>query len=146
MTLRASRFVRAHYLMETPWETIVMDADARHLRRKLIVLQHGDEVMVDLEKTTTFEDRDCLILDDGRLVQIIASDEELLEVTAPDAMHLTKLAWHIGNRHLAAQIELTRILIRHDHVIAKMLEQLGAEVKIVRETFKPEHGAYAHEH
>ena len=146
MTFRATRFVRAQYLLETPWDIIVMDAEARHLRRKLITLQHGDEVMVDLEKTTKFEDRDCLILDDGRLVQIIASDEELLEITARDPTHLTQLGWHIGNRHLAAQIEETRILIRNDHVIAKMLEQLGAQVKTVRETFTPEHGAYGHEH
>jgi urease accessory protein len=123
-----------------------MDAEARHLRRKLITLQGGDEVMVDLEKTMKFDDRDCLILDDGRLVQIIASDEELLEVTARDPSHLTQLAWHIGNRHLEAQIEATRILIRRDHVIAKMLEQLGATVTEVRETFTPEHGAYAHGH
>ena len=123
-----------------------MDAEARHLRRKLITLQHGDEVMVDLEKTVKFEDRDCLILDDGRLVQIIASDEELLEVTARDAAHLTQLAWHIGNRHLEAQIEASRILIRRDHVIANMLQQLGAKVAEVRETFTPEHGAYAHGH
>jgi urease accessory protein len=123
-----------------------MDAEARHLRRRLVTLQQGDEVMVDLDKTTKFDDRDCLILDDGRLVQIIASDEELLEITARDSTHLSQLAWHIGNRHLAAQIEQSRILIRRDHVIAKMLEQLGATVTDVRETFTPEHGAYAHGH
>ncbi len=146
MTLRAISFVRAQYLMETPWDIVVMAASERHLRRKLITLQHGDQVLVDLEKTTTFADRDCLLLEDGRLVQIIASDEELLEVTARDAAHLTQLAWHIGNRHLEAQIEATRILIRRDHVIASMLGQLGAHVTEVHETFTPEHGAYAHGH
>jgi urease accessory protein len=146
MTLRATRYVRAQYLLETPWEIIVMDSTARHLRRKLITLQHGDEVMVDLDSTIKFEDRDCLILDDGRLVQIIASDEELLEITARDIAHLTQLAWHIGNRHLEAQIEASRILIRRDHVIANMLKQLGATITEVHETFIPEHGAYAHGH
>jgi urease accessory protein len=146
LTLRANSFVRAQYLLETPWEIIVMDSTERHLRRKLITLQHGDEVLVDLEKTIKFADRDCLILEDGRLVQIIASDEELLQVIARDNVHLTQLAWHIGNRHLEAQIEETRILIRQDHVIARMLEQLGAKVTSVRETFTPEHGAYAHGH
>ena len=144
--LRATRFVRAQFLLETPWEIVVMDSDERHLRRKLIILQHGDEVMVDLEQTVKFEDRDCLILDDGRLVQIIASDEELMEVRARDAAHLTLLAWHIGNRHLPAQIEANRILIRRDHVIRTMLEKLGAETSDVREAFSPEHGAYAHGH
>jgi urease accessory protein len=146
LTLRATSFVRAQYLMETPWEIVVMDSSERHLRRKLIKLQHGDEVLVDLEKPVKFADRDCLILEDGRLLQIIASDEELMEVTARDKVHLTQLAWHIGNRHLEAQIEETRILIRQDHVIARMLEQLGAKITTVRETFTPEHGAYAHGH
>ena len=145
MPLRATSFVRAHYLLETPWEIVVMDSTARHLRRKLISLQHGDEVLVDLEKTVKFEDRDCLILEDGRLVQIIASDEELLEVTARDAAHLTQLAWHIGNRHLEAQIEGTRILIRRDNVIANMLNQLGATLTEVHGAFTPEHGAYSHD-
>jgi urease accessory protein len=146
MSLRATRYVRAAYLLETPWDIVVMDATARHLRRKLITLQHGDEVLVDLEKTVKFEDRDCLILDDGRLVQIIASDEALLQVIGRDGAHLTQLAWHIGNRHLEAQIETSRILIRRDHVIAEMLQQLGAEISDVSETFTPEHGAYAHGH
>lgn len=101
---------------------------------------------VDLEKTMTFEDRDCLILEDGRLVLIIASDEELLEVTGRDATHLTQLAWHIGNRHLEAQIEETRILVRRDRVIAQMLEQLGATITEVHEIFSPENGAYTHGH
>jgi urease accessory protein len=146
MTLRATSIVRAQYLLEIPWEIVVMDSSARHIRRKLITLKHGDEVLVDLEKTVKLEDHDCLLLEDGRLVQIIASDEELMEVKARDAAHLTQLAWHIGNRHLEAQIEATRILIRRDHVIAKMLEQQGATIKLVRETFTPEHGAYAHGH
>jgi urease accessory protein len=146
MTLRATSFVRAQYLLETPWEKIVMHSTARHLRRKLITLDQGVEIMVDLEKTVKFEDRDCLILEDGRLIQIIASDEELLQIIARDSVHLTQLAWHIGNRHLEAQIEEGRILIRQDHVIAKMLEQLGATVTLVRETFTPEHGAYSHGH
>lgn len=123
-----------------------MDAEARHLRRKLITLQHGEEVLVDLEKTTKLENHDCLILEDGRLIEIIASDEELLEITGRDQTHLIQLAWHIGNRHLEAQIETTRILIRRDHVIAKMLKQLDATVYEVQETFTPEHGAYAHGH
>ena len=91
-------------------------------------------------------DRDCLVLEDGRLAEIIAADEDLLEVKARDAVHLVQLAWHIGNRHLEAQIEEQRILIRPDHVIAKMLQQLGAKVSAVREPFSPEPGAYSHAH
>jgi urease accessory protein len=145
LTLRATSIVRANFLTEMPWDILVLDSTERHLRRKLITLQHGDDVMVDLDKTTKLEDRDCLVLENGRLVQIIAAEEDLLEITARSAEHLTQLAWHIGNRHLEAQIETSRILIRRDHVIAHMLEHQGANVRDVREAFSPENGAY-HDH
>ena len=58
-------------------------------------------------------------------------------------MHLAELAWHIGNRHLAAAIEADRILILRDHVIKAMLEGLGATVTDVVEPFTPVRGAYS---
>ena len=147
MTLRATSIVRANFLTEMPWDILVLDSTERHLRRKLITLQHGDDVMVDFDKTTKLEDRDCLVLENGRLVQIIAAEEDLLEITGRNAEHLIQLAWHIGNRHLEAQIEAERILIRRDHVIAHMLEHQGANVRDVREAFSPENGAYhSHDH
>ena len=50
MALRATTFRRAEPLGDTPFDIVVLDADSRHIRRKLITLQHGDEVLVDLEK------------------------------------------------------------------------------------------------
>ncbi len=116
------------------------------MRRKLLVLADGSEVLVDLDKTVKLEDGDCLVLEDGRLLQISALREDLLDVRGRDVTHLARLAWHIGNRHLEAQIESDRILIRPDHVIAQMLEGQGAIVTKTREAFSPEHGAYAHGH
>ena len=60
---------------------------------------------------------------------------------------LCRLAWHIGNRHLPAEFHADRIRLRDDHVIAAMLEGLGAEVGRVEAPFTPERGAYdEHEH
>jgi urease accessory protein len=146
VTLRAARVTRANFVTETPWASVTLEASERHLRRKLITLPRGEEVMVDLATTTKLEDRDCLVLEDGRLIQIKSDAEDLIEITARDATHLSQLAWHIGNRHLEAQIEAARILIRKDHVIANMLAQRGATLREVREPFSPEHGAYAHGH
>jgi len=146
MALRATSAVRAADVRETPWDIVVLEASERHLRRKLLTLQHGDDVLVDLPNVIQLADRDCLRLEDGRLVEVIAAEEDLMQVTGRDVTHLVKLAWHIGNRHLEAQIEGSRILIRPDHVIRAMLTQLGAAVRDVREPFSPEHGAYSHSH
>jgi urease accessory protein len=71
-----------------------------------------------------------------------ASPEQLVQVTAPDTGALVRLAWHIGNRHLPAQLEPDRILIRDDAVIVNMLRGLGATVRPVLAAFTPETGAY----
>jgi urease accessory protein len=125
-----------------PFDTILMDAQARHVRRKMITLQHGEEVLVDFPLTVMLQHGDLLVLEDGRTAQVIAAGEDLMEIRARDATHLTLMAWHIGNRHLDAQIEPDRLLLRRDKVIALMLEHQGATVKDVREPFSPEHGAY----
>ena len=75
---------------------------------------------------------------DGRLIEVIAAEEELMEVQGD----LHRYAWHIGNRHAPCQIEGDRLLIRRDHVLRAMLEWLGAVVKDVVEPFTPEGGAY----
>jgi urease accessory protein len=78
---------------------------------------------------------------------VVAAEEELYEIRAHDRLHLAELCWHIGNRHLAAQIEQDRLLILRDHVIKAMLEGLGATVKDVLEPFQPVRGAYSgHSH
>ena len=128
-----------------PFDSITLQHDERRLRRKLLTLQLGTEVMVDFPQTTTLEHRSGLKLDDGRVVQIIAADELLYAVTARDTAHLVRLAWHIGNRHTSAQLEANRILIKRDHVLKIMLEGLGAAVSNVSEPFFAEHGAY-HSH
>jgi urease accessory protein len=128
-----------------PFDLIVLQHDERRLRRKLLVLQHGDEIMVDFPQTMTLADRSVLQLDDGRLVEVIAAEELLYEVTGRDTAHLVRLAWHIGNRHTSAQLEAGRILIKRDHVLKTMLEGLGATVANVSEPFNAEHGAY-HSH
>ena len=147
MTLRVTSFRRADSPDGTPFDIVVMDADERHIRRKRITLQHGGEVFVDFEKPVKLEHGDKLVLDDGRMAQVIAAQEDLMEIRARNIAHLVQLAWHIGNRHLPAQIEAARILIRRDRIIRHMLETLGATVTDVSEAFHPEHGAYhGHEH
>lgn len=145
MSLRVTSFRRAEALDGTPFDIVVLDADERHIRRKRITLQHGDEVFVDFEKAVKLEHGDRLVLEDGRVAEVIAAEEALMEVRARNTAHLIQLAWHIGNRHLPAQIEATRILIRRDRIIKQMLETLGATVTDVTEPFHPEHGAY-HSH
>lgn len=123
-------------------DTITLEHTERRLRRKLLRLKGGDEVLVDVPQTLTLDHGSVLELDDGRRAAIIAAEELLYEVRGRDTAHLVRLAWHIGNRHTSAQLEQERILIKRDHVLKTMLEGLGATVLNVTEPFYAEHGAY----
>jgi urease accessory protein len=147
--LNAATYRRAGEWSAPAWDIAVLAHDERHLRRKVLRLEHGGEVLVDLEAAVSLSHGDALVLDNGELVEVIAAEEELLEVLPQNAVHLCELCWHIGNRHLPAQIEEKRVLVLNDHVIKAMLEGLGAHVHIVSEPFHPARGAYgghAHSH
>jgi urease accessory protein len=137
---------------KVPFDICVLHHDERRVRRKLLKLQHDDEVLVDFPEPVTLESGGILELTDGRLVEIIAGEEKLYEVRGRDARHLMQLAWHLGNRHAKAQIVHEfegigdRILILRDHVLRDMLVGLGATVTEVSEPFSPIEGAYAHAH
>jgi urease accessory protein len=147
MALRATSFRRAVSLGDEPFDVVVLDADERHVRRKRITLANGEDILVDFEKPVHLEQGDGLVLEDGRVAQVVAAPEELMEVSARDQRHLVELAWHIGNRHLPAQIGDGCLLLRRDLIIRAMLVQLGATVRDVTAPFSPEHGAYhAHGH
>ncbi|SMQ70113.1 urease accessory protein [Devosia lucknowensis] len=145
--LRVSALLPANHGQGTPFDTVVLEHDERRVRRKMLRLARGDEVLLDFPQTVTLDNASVLQLDDGRLVEVIAADELLYEIRARDAGHLLRLAWHIGNRHTPAQLEPGRILIKRDHVLKTMLEGLGATVANVSEPFFAEHGAYhSHSH
>jgi urease accessory protein len=130
-----------------PADHVVLDFDARHRRRIAMEGAGGLAFLLDLPKAVALRHGDGLVLEDARIVAVEAAPEPLLEVRAADPHHLLRLAWHLGNRHLPAQIEAERILIRPDHVIAEMLRGLGGSVADVSEPFDPEGGAYAsHDH
>lgn len=143
--LRAITHLPAGHAQGTAFDSVVLDHDQRRLRRKLLTLVGGGDVMVDFPQTITLDHLGALQLDDGRLVEVVAAPELLYEVRGRDTAHLVRLAWHIGNRHTSAQLEADRLLIKRDHVLRPMLEGLGGRVTEVREPFFAEHGAY-HSH
>ncbi|PXA83035.1 urease accessory protein UreE [Caulobacter sp. D4A] len=132
----------AGVVSDPPVDIVTLPHDLRHLRRKLLHLSNGEMVMLDLKEAVLFHHGDRLVLDNGDTIEVQAAAEKLFEIKGRDTLHLIELAWHLGNRHLSAQIEEGRILILRDHVIRAMLEGLGATVAEVEEGFQPARGAY----
>jgi urease accessory protein len=139
--MRAARAGHFHAPMS---DTVVLDHEERRRRRGVAKTVGGLEFLIDLAEAPELRGGDAYVLEDGRLIEIVAAPEELLEVRATDPLHLTRIAYHLGNRHLECEISAKRIRIRRDHVIADMLKGLGAKVAEIEAPFHPEGGAYLH--
>src|SRR3954471_10468119 len=140
--MRAAHVKRQHRWSEAAADTVVLNFDDRHRRRMAMVGTRGLEFLLDLEHAIALRGGDALVLDDGRLIEVIAAPEPLIEIKGQDPQHLVRLAWHLGNRHLPTQITPKALRIRRDHVIAEMLRGLGARILDIEAPFDPEGGAY----
>ncbi|MGJ4940254.1 urease accessory protein UreE [Bradyrhizobium sp. HKCCYLS1011] len=141
--IRATRVLGQHRWTETAADTVVLDFDDRHRRRMAMTGTRGLAFLLDLEHAIALRGGDALVLEDGRLVEVVAAAEPLLEIRTNDPHHLVRLAWHLGNRHLPTQIMGKGLRIRRDHVIEAMVKGLGARVIEIEAPFDPEGGAYA---
>lgn len=111
----------------------------------------GGEFILDMQRAVRLCDGDGLLLNNGRWVLVRAAPEAVIDVTAPLAKDTLRIAWHLGNRHLAVQIlDDGSLRIRYDHVIEHMIIDLGGQTQRRVEIFSPEAGAYenapAHSH
>jgi len=120
------------------YDLVVLDYDARLMRRKRLVTVHDEGFMVDLPAVTNLDSYWGFELEDGRAIQIVPAEENVLLITGD----LARLTWHIGNRHTPCEIHDTYLLIREDHVLEGMLKGLGARITRVSRPFAPESGAY----
>ena len=141
--IRATHVHGQYRWAEAPADTVVLDFDDRHRRRMAMTGTRGLEFLLDLEHAVALRGGDALVLEDGRLIEVVAAPEPLLEIKGSDPHHLIRVAWHLGNRHLPTQLMPKGLRIRRDHVIEAMVKGLGARVVEIEAPFDPEGGAYA---
>ena len=145
-TFRATKYIPASDAkgVETSG-ALSLSHDERHIRRKLLHFANGDMIMVDLKEPVHLSEGDVLEAENGEYFLIHAAKEPLYSVKAATPLELTRLAWHLGNRHQTVEIKENTIFVSRDPVIRAMLEGLGATIEEIEAPFQPLHGAY-HDH
>jgi len=113
------------------------------LRTKLV---SGEEAGLFLEQGSVLRGGDYLRANDGRVVLVVAADEQLMEAKCATPFELVRAAYHLGNRHVPVQIGGGWLRFQADEVLAQMLRGLNATVNKVTAPFEPEAGAYAGGH
>ena len=140
--LHAHSVIPAGQWSGEPVDTVVLDYDERYRRRFAMTGVRGLGFLLDLPEAVMLRAGDGLKLEDGGVVEVVAAPEPLAEIRAADAAALTRVAWHLGNRHLPTELTKRSLRIRRDPVIEDMARGLGATVVAIEAPFNPEGGAY----
>ena len=129
-----------------PTERLVLPFEMRAKSRLRTRLASGEEIGLFLPPGTLLRGGVRLESDDGRIVEVVADQEPLLEARCPNKLLLARAAYHLGNRHVAVEVGDGWLRLQPDNVLADMLRGLGVELSEVRAPFEPEAGAYSHGH
>jgi urease accessory protein len=77
---------------------------------------------------------------------IVSRPESLLAVSTDNPLKLLQAAYHLGNRHVALDMERNHLYLQDDPVLKEMLEHHGLDVCAINRPFDPEPGAYDSHH
>ena len=126
-------------------ERLPLSFELRSKSRLRTRLASGEEVSLLLERGRVLRGGDRLLANDGRIIEVVAADEALLEGRSADPVLLARAAYHLGNRHVAVQLGVDAGWLRFatDHVLRAMVVGLGLPVTEIVAPFEPEGGAYS---
>ena len=129
-------------------DTLLLDYEQRRSLSGVVTGLKGTKVEIAISSPSAVATDDCLILEDGRLIEVVARPEPLLEVRTGDVASAARLAWHLGDRHIPAQLHARRLRVRRDPATETLLARLDVSVLAIEAPFEPEGGAYSsgHEH
>ncbi len=106
----------------------------------------GRVLAVFLPRGTVLRGGDVLVAEDGSLVAVDAAPQAVMAVRhCPEhgvPHDLLRAAYHLGNRHVAVELQVDHLQIEPDPVLAGMLRGLHLLVEERQAAFEPEGGAY----
>lgn len=123
--------------------TLTLPFELRQKSRLVAKLDGGTEILLQLPRGRVLRNGALLQASDGSVIEVRSAPETLSSIESASAPLLARAAYHLGNRHVALQIEGGRLMYLHDHVLDDMVRGLGLAPLLVEAPFEPEPGAYA---
>lgn len=130
--------------------TVALDWDVRQKSRFDATDSSGRTLAVFLPRGTQVRGGDVLVGEDGSLVVVQAAAQPVLVVRHCSEhgtlFDLMRAAYHLGNRHVALELQPDHLKLEPDHVLAEMLRNQHLIVSEAQAAFEPEGGAYGQGH
>jgi urease accessory protein len=128
-------------------DTLLLKFEDRSKQQGFVFGGKGTCVEFDFPSPPLLRTDDRLLLDDGRLVEVVADVEPVLEVREKDFARGARLVLALGNRHVPVQILANRLRVPAHPDIASFLTERGFKPETVMAPFEPDDGgAHGHNH
>jgi len=140
--------IEVHEVLREPLaanEQLVLLFEQRQKSRLRATSVTGTEFALLLPRGTVLRDGDRLRAVNGLIIAVRAADESVSTARSDDVARFAQVCYHLGNRHVPLQVGAGWLRYLADHVLDKMVEELGLEVSHEQAPFQPEAGAY-HQH
>lgn len=125
--------------LELEWEEL----NKRILRKQT---ENGTDVSISLESSGHLHYGDVLYEDENTLIAIRTKLEKVYVITPKTMKEMGKMAFEIGNRHTPCIIEENEILVRYDHTLEKLMDEVGVSYEQSERRFKESFKYRGHQH
>jgi urease accessory protein len=122
--------------------SVTLTYDQRVKSRLKVELDNGEPAGLFLLRGSILNHGNKIAAETGEIVIVKAANEKVSTVFVTDPLLMARACYHLGNRHVALQIDKGFIRYRHDHVLDEMVAGLGLGVICEKAPFEPEAGAY----
>ncbi|EON72731.1 urease accessory protein UreE [Lysinibacillus sphaericus] len=127
-------------------EWIELDWEALSKRILRTETDKGTDIALRLSGEEPLKYGDLLFEDGERRIAIRTKLEPVIVICPKNMMEMGKAAFELGNRHTPCLIENGEIIVRADHTINPLLDEVGVQYETTERRFKQPFKFRGHSH
>lgn len=125
--------------LELEWEEL----NKRIMRKQT---EGGTDVAMSFDSSGTLKYGDVLYEDENTLIAVRTVLEKAYVIKPKSMREMGKMAFEIGNRHTMCIIEEDEILLRYDHTLERLMDEVGVSYEQSERRFKEPFKYKGHQH
>lgn len=125
-----------------------IELDWEHLSKRILRAEttgHTD-IALRIDQEEPLQYGDVLFEDEDRIIAIRTKMEPVIVIKPKDMTEMGKAAFELGNRHTPSLIENNEIIVRADHTLKPLLEEVGVAFETTEKRFKQPFKYRGHSH
>ena len=129
---------------KTEWIELGWEELSKRILR--IETDQGTDVALSLDQEEPLQYGDILFEDAERRIAVRTKMEAVIVIRPKDMTEMGKAAFELGNRHTPSLIDENEIIVRADHTLNKLLDEVGVAYETTERRFKQPFKYRGHSH